>query len=240
LHVRPEKQTLRLIALKRFAPFLIVTLAAIVTCTWATVLYRTKMAEHERLDRAKAAEAAERKKAAHVLGNPEAGVTIEEYGDFQCPPCGLLADPLSDIVRDFRPNVRLIFHNFPLPVHAHAKEAAAAAEAAGLQGKFWEMHDLLYREQPAWSKATNIQELLMAYATKVGLDTKKFALDLISENTQERVEKDEREGKKLGVTNTPTLFINDHAVAPKDLAPASVRNAIESLLQPSPSPSGKK
>ncbi len=241
LHRSPIQQTLRFIALKRFAPFLLVTLAAIVTCTWATVLYRMKTAEHERLGRAKMAEAADRKKAAHGLGNPEAKVTIEEYGDFQCPPCGLLADPLNDIVRDFQPDVRLIYRNFPLPMHAHAREAAIAAEAAGLQGKFWEMHDLLYREQSAWNKAEKIQELFMAYATKLGLDTKKFALDLIAENTREIIERDEREGKKLGVTNTPTIFINDRAVAAKDLAPSSLRDAVKDLVQQQKSsPTGKK
>src|SRR5689334_3392723 len=130
--------------MKRVAPFVIVALAGIATCTWATVFYRATTATQREQERVKAEEAAKRKNPAHVLGNPAAKVTIEEYGDFQCPPCGLLAEPLNQIVHDFQPDVRLAYRNCPLPVHQHAREAAVAAEAAGLQGKFWEMHDLLY------------------------------------------------------------------------------------------------
>ncbi len=227
--------------MKRLAPSLIVLLAAISTCTWATTLYRSKLAEHTRVERTRTDEAAKRASSGHSIGNSAATVLIEEFGDFQCPPCGMLSEPLNQIVQEFQPNVRLIYRNFPLPVHAHALEAARAAESAGLQGKFWEMHDLLYREQAVWSTRSNLQELFSAYAAKLGLDVKKFQLDMIGENTKEIVEKDQHQGKSLGVTNTPTIFINDQVVPVKELAPPELRKAVENAVKnPRPSPSPKK
>jgi protein-disulfide isomerase len=125
------------------------------------------------------------------------------------------------MVREFQPDLRLVYRNFPLPVHLHAREAAVAAEAAGLQGKFWEMHDLLYREQGVWSKAADVQSLFTTYANMVGLDARRFALDSASEKANDLVENDERRGKSINVKNTPTLFINETAVDAKDLAPAT-------------------
>src|SRR5213075_860669 len=100
---------------------------------------------------------------------------------------------------DYRPRLRVIFRHFPLPNHAHAREAAFAAEAAGLQGKFWEMHDLLYREQAQWSKATDAQPLWNAYAGILGLNVDRFKQDMNSETVKERVAADQKHGASLGV-----------------------------------------
>src|SRR2546421_7271583 len=83
----------------------------------------------------------------HIRGNPDAPVTLEEFGDFQCPPCGQFAKFVDELLVEYQWQVRLVFRNYPLAAHQHALEAAQAAEAAGLQGKFWEMYDTLYREQ---------------------------------------------------------------------------------------------
>ena len=106
----------------------------------------------------------------HVRGNPGAPVTLEEFGDFQCPPCGQFAGFAEELLKEYDSRLRVVFRNFPLPGHEHAREAAIAAEAAGFQGKFWEMHDTLYKEQTAWSKAPNTRELFESYAGTLGLN----------------------------------------------------------------------
>jgi protein-disulfide isomerase len=100
----------------------------------------------------------------HVLGPNDAPVTLEEFGDFQCPPCAKLSDPINQLQRDYGSRLRVIFHHFPLATHQHAREAAYAAEAADRQGRFWQMHDLLYREQSSLSKAADRQSLFSTYA----------------------------------------------------------------------------
>jgi protein-disulfide isomerase len=217
--------------MKRYAPFVIVALVALATITSGVFLYR-----HEQpadLKQSAITDGPELK-GTHVLGNVSAKVTLEEYGDFQCPPCGALSEPLNGFVQEFQPNLRFIYRNFPLPMHRHAREAALAAEAAGLQGKFWEMHDLLYREQGVWSKAANVQFLFSNYANMLGLDAHRFALDSASETAKDLVEKDEKRGKSLNVKNTPTLFINGTAVEAKDLAPPTLHSLIDAALNKNP------
>ncbi len=163
----------------------------------------------------------------HVRGNPTAPVTLEEFGDFECPPCGHVAGALKEIEREFGNRLRVIFYNFPLITHAHSREAAYAAEAANLQGHFWEMHDLLFKEQTSWSKATDVRPLFVAYASLLGLDAKRFANDMESEQAKERVDSDVKRGDTLGVTNTPTIFINNTALPAAALNPIALRAAIE-------------
>jgi protein-disulfide isomerase len=90
--------------------------------------------------------------ADHIRGNPDASVTLEEFGDFECPSCKNLATFLDQLVKEYHPRVRLIFRNFPLPMHQIANDAALAAEAAALQGRYWEMHGKLFQEQAAWER----------------------------------------------------------------------------------------
>jgi protein-disulfide isomerase len=214
--------------MRRYAPLIIVLVVAIITTTGGVVLYRSKLPK----PLAKTTSAPETGSGEiHSVGSATAGLTLEEFGDFQCPPCGLLSAPLNQLVQEFQPHLRLVYRNFPLPVHLHAREAALAAEAAGLQGKFWEMHDLLYREQAVWSKATNVQFLFNTYANLIGIDAKRFAVDAASERTKELVEKDESRGKSLEVKNTPTLFLNGTAVDPKDLSPATLRGLVAAAVK---------
>jgi protein-disulfide isomerase len=171
----------------------------------------------------------------HVRGNPKASVTLEEFGDYQCPPCGKLAGPIKQLEQDFDPRLRVIFHHFPLPNHVHAREAATAAEAAGLQGRFWEMHDLLYQEQAVWSKVADVQPLFLSYVGILGLDVERFKKDVQSDNVKARVLSDQTRGTSLGVQNTPTIFLNDRAVAPTDLAPDRLRTVVTEAVNGKPS-----
>src|SRR5207237_6494517 len=107
-------------------------------------------------------------KSIHILGNPDAPVTLEEFGDFQCPPCGILSGPINQLEQDYRPRLRVLFRPFPLTMHRHPREAALASEAAGRQGRFWQMHDVLYREQAGWREAADVRPVCESYARLCG------------------------------------------------------------------------
>jgi len=169
--------------------------------------------------------------SAHVRGNPDAPVTLEEFADFQCPPCGSFAGFGEELLKEYDSRLRIVFRNFPLPLHEHAREAALAAEAAGLQGHFWEMHDVLYREQAAWTKAPNARELFESYAGTIGLNLDQFRKDMDGEKARERVDADHARGDSLGIKVTPTVFINNQPVDPKDKNPEGVRAAINAALE---------
>ena len=145
--------------MKRYLPFLIVAVVAVVTVGSGAMLYRTKRAQLLPISENKSPSGKSVTEPMHIRGNPDAPVTLEEFGDFQCPPCGNFAGFAEELLKQYDSRLRIVFRNFPLTVHEHAREAALAAEAAGLQGRFWEMHDVLYREQGAWSKAPNAREL---------------------------------------------------------------------------------
>lgn len=166
----------------------------------------------------------------HVLGNPDAPVTLEEFGDFQCPPCGMLSGPINQLEQDYRPRLRVIFRHFPLTMHRHAREAALASEAAGQQGRFWQMHDVLYREQALWSEAADVRPVFDAYAGTLGLKIDRFKKDMESEEVKRRVDADHLRGTALGITITPTLFINDRALPNASLNPASLHAAVEAAM----------
>src|SRR5215217_4884040 len=105
---------------------------------------------------------------AHVLGPPTAPAHIEEFGDFECPPCGLFHPVLEEMHKEFGDRLRITFREFPLvPTHQHALAAAGAAEAAGMQGKFWEMHDLLYERQKDWKKEFDVRPVFEGYAKEI-------------------------------------------------------------------------
>ena len=210
--------------MKRYLPFLIVGIVALLMLGGGALLYRAKRPPTLTIPKGGMASAND---AIHVRGNPKAAVTLEEFGDFECPPCSQLAVTIKAVEHDLGDRVRVVFRHFPLINHAHAREAAYAAEAAGLQGRFWEMHDLLYKEQAGWSKANDGQRLFVAYAGILGLNAERFAQDMKSEQVKNRVDADVKRGSTLGVTNTPTVFINNTALPFTSLHPVALRAAIE-------------
>ena len=219
--------------MKRYLPFVIVAAVALLTATSATMLYRTKQRPALTISKEKSTSPSD--ESLHIRGNPNARVTLEEYGDFQCPPCGLLSEPINRLEKDYQPNLRVIFRNFPLVTHMHAREAAIAAEAAGLQDKFWEMHDLLYREQSIWSKATDVRTLFNSYAGVLGLDIERFKKDMDGDKAKGRVEADQKHAMLLGIQNTPTIFLNNKVIDPKELNPESLRAATDAAVKEKPS-----
>jgi protein-disulfide isomerase len=217
--------------MKRYLPFVIVAIVAIATLGSGAMLYHSRRETLAAIPVTKAFAAKSGAESPHVRGNPDAPVTLEEFGDFQCPPCGGFASFSEQLLKEYDSRVRIVFRNFPLSAHEHAREAATAAEAAGIQGKFWEMHDKLYHEQGNWSVAPNARELFESYAGAIGLDLEQFKKDMDSEKVKDRIESDKARGESLGVKVTPSLFINNQPVEQKDKTPEGVRAEINSALE---------
>ena len=216
--------------MRRFLPFIIVALVGLITVGAGTLLYRAKRPASLKISEEKRAEQ-EKQGSTHARGPAQAPVTLEEFGDFQCPPCGKIAGPLLQIEKDYGPKLRVIFRNFPFPNHQHALEAAYTAEAAGLQGRYWEMHDLLYREQSNWSNAPDVKQLFVSYAKMLGLEMDRFEADILGPTVKARVTADQERGKSLGVNATPSIFINNQGVPPNSLNPTALRAAIDEALK---------
>jgi protein-disulfide isomerase len=157
---------------------------------------------------------------AHVLGPASAPAKLEEFGDFECPPCGLLHPILVEMKREFGDQLQITFREFPLTqLHPHALAAASSAEAAGVQGKFWEMHDLLYEHQKDWHEAFDVRPIFEGYAKQIGLDVERFKQDINENVVARRITADGSRGHAFGVKGTPTVFLNGKEV-PFDQLPA--------------------
>jgi protein-disulfide isomerase len=140
----------------------------------------------------------------HALGPEDAPYTLVEYGDYECPDCGRLYVILRDLQRDIASRLRIVFRHYPLSgIHHHAQQAAEAAEAAGAQGKFWEMHTMLFERQQALRTKD-----LIRYAEELALDVQRFRDELENETYSERVRADFLAGVQNGVHGTPGLFLN--------------------------------
>lgn len=140
----------------------------------------------------------------HITGNKNARVELVEYGDYQCPHCGSAHPKVKRIIEKMGNDIKFIFRNFPLAtLHPQAKQAAQAAESAGAQGKFWEMHDLLFENQK------NLQNSdLESYAEQLGIDVEEFKNDMDNQAYLRKVESDFESGVRSGVNSTPTFYIN--------------------------------
>jgi protein-disulfide isomerase len=140
----------------------------------------------------------------HIHGPHSAPVTLVEYGDYECPYCGEAHLILQKLVAHFGEKMRFVFRNFPLTqMHPHALGAAEAAEAASVQGRFWEMHDVLYERQDGLEEND-----LVSYAAELQLDLARFQNDLSQGVYRDRIQEDFMSGVRSGVNGTPTLFIN--------------------------------
>jgi len=214
--------------MRRFLPFIIVIVVALLAVGGGAYFYLAKRSANAPPKFAKT-EGEVAGESVHVLGPANAAVTLEEFGDFQCPPCGKLSEPINHLQKQY--NLRVIYREFPLPMHAHAKDAAFAAEAAGRQGRFWQMHDLLYREQAVWSNSTDARALFNAYAGMLQLDLDRFRKDMDSTDVQQQVELDQHRGAAIGVKNTPTIFLNNEALPPNQLNPDGLPAVVEAAMK---------
>ena len=222
--------------MKRYLPFVVVGTVALITIAGGAMLYHAKGRPLLTLSKNPFAPGKSGSESIHIRGKSDAPITLEEFGDFECPPCGKLSEPINKLEQDYHSRLRIIFHHFPFATHPHARPAAFASEAAGLQGRFWEMHDVLYREQAAWSKAVDAQSLFSSYAGMLGLKVDRFKRDMDSDEVKKRVDADQQEGAALGVTVTPTIFINNRALPPTSLNEAGLRTAIETAIKAKSAP----
>jgi len=141
----------------------------------------------------------------HAQGNDNADLVIVEYGDYQCPYCGAAYPVLKELMKEFGSQVKFVFRNFPLSeMHQYARPAAIAAEAANLQGKFWEMHDAIYENQGSLN-----ENFLIELAEKIGLNVSQFKTDIRKAELEEKVDSDFESGIASGVNGTPSFFVND-------------------------------
>lgn len=142
------------------------------------------------------------------VGSDSAKVKVVEFSDFQCPAC-LAAEPYVKKLRvDYPDQVQFIYRHFPLPQHTYGKEAATLAEAAGEQGKFWEMHGKLFETQAQWSGLSDVKPFFLSLAKQLGLDENKVKQELETNAFKSKIDDDLAEGRILGVNSTPTFFVN--------------------------------
>lgn len=159
-------------------------------------------------------------------------VIVEEYGDYQCPPCGQLYPQLKQLEAEYGDQIRIVFHHFPLvKMHKNALLAAHTAEAARNQNKFWEMHDLLYRNQKEWSEQEDARPIFESYARKLNLNMDQFSNDLGSNVIDQRIAADIQRGASQGVTGTPTVFLDSHLLLYESTTPDGMRRGINILLE---------
>lgn len=145
-----------------------------------------------------------------VKGATDPEVTIVEFGDFQCPGCAKMSPILDEVMRSVGEYTQLRFRNYPLPQHNKAKLAASAAESAGRQGKYWEMHDILYAEQGVWENMSisDFQAQLKIYGNSLALNMQQFQQDIDDQSTVDEINKDITAGNAVPLEATPTFIVN--------------------------------
>ncbi len=139
---------------------------------------------------------------------PGAKVTVVEFGDYQCPACGQAYPTVKQVKKDYGDKINFVFRNYPLSQHKFALIAAEAAEAANAQGKFWEMHDLLFENQTTWSIKDKPLDFFVGYAKDLGLDTNKFKKDVEDNKYATLIQGDINDGNSVAINATPTFFVN--------------------------------
>jgi protein-disulfide isomerase len=153
--------------------------------------------------------------ADHVTGKKDSKVVFLEYGDYQCPGCGQAYPDIKSVTDKYSGQIAFVFRNFPLTsLHPNAKAAAAAAEAAGLQGKYWEMHDKLYINQNDWKdlSTTDRTNYFAGYAKNLGINVATFTTDMASTKVNQKINYDLALGKKAGVDATPTIYLDSKPI----------------------------
>lgn len=149
----------------------------------------------------------------HIVGKGESKVTVIEYGDFQCPACGAYFPIVQEIKKEYGDKITFQFRHFPLTqIHPNAFISSRAAEAAGKQNKFFEMHDKLYENQQTWSSSSDPTAIFTTYATELGLNLDQFKTDMAAKSTADSINADLKAGQAIGASSTPTFVINDTRV----------------------------
>ena len=163
----------------------------------------------------------------HTIGDINAPVTIVQFGDIQCPACQAAQPIVNQTLEKYSQNIYFVFRHYPLSIHKNSEVAAKAAEAAGAQGKFFEMVDYMYTNQKEWSEVANPRELFGKYAEQFGLNLDQFKQDM--DKDWENIMSDFALGNKVGVESTPTFFINGEKYSGV-LPPEQFQQIIEDII----------
>lgn len=215
--------------MKRLSPFVIII--AVLGIASAFAFYLSRSAENRTADAEPAPGSAPVSAPAPDAGGPRPGaqpphergpenatVTLEEFGDFECPACAKFYPIWKSLEPKYGKRVRVTFRHFPLALqHKRALSAAYAAEAAGMQGKFWEMHDKLFENRETWAKASDMEAEFLTYASDLKLDVARFKQDKNSDEVRHRVNQDFQRGRSLKIKATPTLILNGKEVPYREL-----------------------
>lgn len=149
----------------------------------------------------------------NIYGEGKKNVKLVEFGDFQCTACAGFFSIIQAVKQKYQNDITFQFRHFPLvQIHRNAMASHRAAEAAAKQGKFWEMHDLLYQQQQSWSESSSATTMFEAFAQQIGLDMQKYKQDFSSSEVNDIINADQQEGKRLGVSATPTFYLNDKKI----------------------------
>jgi protein-disulfide isomerase len=166
----------------------------------------------------------------YLPASSSAKLTLVEFGDYECPACGLYNPFVKQLLGEFVGKITYVFRNYPLPQHANAPISSQAAETAGLQGKFWQMHDKLYETQSEWSTSTDAKSIFIGYAESMGLDVNKFKTDIDSKEIKDKVQNDTNDGNLIKLSETPTFYLNGVKIGNLAGSYDDLKNAINAAL----------
>lgn len=214
--------------MKRYLPFAIIIVVFLVATGAGVELYRNGTQPPPKTG--KLAFGSPGAEPPHVRGPAKAPVMLEEFGDFECTPCSLLYPLLKKAKADYGERLSVTFRQYPLTKHTHALDGARAAEAAALQGKFWEMHDMLYEDRLTWLTAPDKRAALISLASKLGLDTERFQTDMDSKEVAARLAADRERVTSLELDRTPTVFINGDRLTTRPITTEALQAAIDAEL----------
>lgn len=158
-----------------------------------------------------------------------AKVVLVEFGDYQCPACRAINPLVNQILKDYQGKVTLVFRNFPLPQHQYAVISAESAEIAGDQGKFWEMHDMIYEHQDEWANSKSAKDVFIQYAKNLGMNTDEFKKSLDANKYLDKIERDRSDGNSININATPTFFVNGHKLVLNSAG--DLKSAIDNALR---------
>jgi len=212
--------------LKKHGAFLVIAAVLLITIVASALLFRSNGTDQVSTS-----------PLVPPVANPtkDTVVTLEEFGDYQCPPCGQLHPTLKALKQQFGSNLNLVFRNLPLSdIHPNALAAAQAAEAARMQNRFWEMHDLIYESQDLWKDEKNPKPRFLQYAKDLGLDLERFRSDMNGDQVKYRIEADRDAAVRLSVDGTPTILINGQQLRPEVTNAEGVRKGIELMMARKP------
>jgi len=162
----------------------------------------------------------------YMPASSSATATLVEFGDYECPACAVYSPLVKQLLTDFAGKIGFVFRNYPLPQHANALISSYAVEAAGLQGKYWQMHDKIYETQNDWVNLSDPKDIFIGYAKDLGLNVDQFISDLSSSGIKDKVQNDLSDVNAIGINETPTFYLNG-----KKITLTENYNELKSLVQ---------